>query len=63
MGRIGPWEIVIIVVLVLLFFGPKKLPEFGAAIGEFFKRFKKASREAEEEFKKAVEDRPHDQKS
>ena len=63
MGRIGPGEILLVVLLILLFFGPKRLPELGTAIGEIFKRFKKASREVEEDFKKAVEDQAHDKKS
>ena len=63
MGRIGAGEIILIVLVVLLLFGPKKLPELGSAIGEFIKRFKKASREVEDDIKKAVEDTSHDKKS
>ena len=35
-----PWHIVIILVLALLFFGGKKLPELGKGLGEGLKGFK-----------------------
>ena len=63
MGRIGIGEIIVILAVVLIIFGPKKLPELGTALGEFFKRFKQASRETEEEIKKNIEDYSHDKKS
>lgn len=40
MFRLGPWEIAIIVVVVVLVFGPKRLPELGKSIGEFITNFK-----------------------
>lgn len=39
--RLGPWEIVLIVALVIIIFGPKRLPELGKSIGQFFTNFKK----------------------
>lgn len=63
MGRIGMGEVLVILVVVLIIFGPKKLPELGTAIGEFLRRFKQASQDAENEVKKIVEDTPHDKKS
>ncbi|MDY6826020.1 MAG: twin-arginine translocase TatA/TatE family subunit [Bacillota bacterium] len=33
-GKIGPWEIVAILLIVLLIFGSKKLPELAKAIGK-----------------------------
>lgn len=33
-GRIGPWEIIAILAIVLLIFGSKKLPELAKAIGK-----------------------------
>ncbi|MBE3561692.1 MAG: twin-arginine translocase TatA/TatE family subunit [Ktedonobacteraceae bacterium] len=35
------WEIIIILVVALLIFGPKKLPEMGSAIGKSIKEFKR----------------------
>lgn len=63
MGRIGIGEVLVILVIVLIIFGPKKLPELGTAIGDFFRRFKRASQEAEDEVKKIVDDKPNDKKS
>lgn len=40
MFRLGPWEIALIVVVVLIIFGPKRLPELGRGIGQFIKNFK-----------------------
>ncbi len=40
MFRLGPWEIVLIVAVVIIIFGPKRLPELGRGIGQFFKNFK-----------------------
>lgn len=42
MGRIGVWELAIILVIVLVLFGAGKLPEIGKAIGKTIKEFKKA---------------------
>lgn len=47
-GRIGFWEIALIVLVLLVFFGPKKLPELGKAIGSSLKEFKKATKEMQE---------------
>lgn len=41
-------EIIIILVIVLIIFGPGKLPEIGTAIGKSIKDFKKAGEEPEE---------------
>ena len=41
MFRMGPGEILLIVIAVLIIFGPKRLPELGRGIGQFFKNFKK----------------------
>ena len=39
-GWIGPWEILILLVVVLLVFGPKRLPEMGRSMGRGFREFK-----------------------
>jgi len=39
-GRFGPMELVIILAIALLIFGPKKLPEIGRALGKTIKEFK-----------------------
>ena len=42
-GRIGIWELVLILGLVLLLFGPSKLPELGKSIGKTLKEFRRSS--------------------
>ena len=43
-GMIGGWEIVLILAVVLLLFGAKKLPELAKGLGQGIKEFKKATR-------------------
>ncbi|QFZ54445.1 twin-arginine translocase TatA/TatE family subunit [Oceanihabitans sp. IOP_32] len=49
---IGPWQIALIVVIVLLLFGGKKIPELMRGLGSGIKEFKDASKEEEEDNKK-----------
>jgi sec-independent protein translocase protein TatA len=42
---IGPWQIVLIVVIVLLLFGGRKIPELMRGLGSGIKEFKEASKE------------------
>jgi sec-independent protein translocase protein TatA len=39
-GWIGPWELAILLVVVLLVFGPKRLPEMGRSLGRGMREFK-----------------------
>jgi len=39
-GWIGPWELAILLVVVLLVFGPKRLPEMGRSLGKGMREFK-----------------------
>ena len=48
MGPIGWPELVLILVVVLVVFGPGKLPDVGNAIGKGIREFRKASNELEE---------------
>lgn len=43
----GPWQIVLIVMVVLLLFGGRKIPELMRGLGSGIKEFKDASREEE----------------
>jgi sec-independent protein translocase protein TatA len=43
MGNIGMPEMVLILVIALIFFGPRKLPELGRSLGKSLNEFKKAS--------------------
>ncbi|MGB3691648.1 MAG: TatA/E family twin arginine-targeting protein translocase [Spirulinaceae cyanobacterium] len=48
-------EMALILVVALLIFGPKKLPEIGRSLGKALKGFQEASREFQDEFKKEAE--------
>ena len=48
MFGLGFGEIVIVLAIVLLFFGGKKLPELGKALGKSMNNFKKGLKETEE---------------
>jgi sec-independent protein translocase protein TatA len=52
---IGLPEMIVIMVVALLIFGPKKLPEIGRSVGKAIKGFQDASREFESEFKREAE--------
>lgn len=51
-GGLGPWELGIILVIVLVVFGAGKLPGIGNALGQAIKNFKKAVKGEEKEEKK-----------
>ena len=57
-GMLGGWEIVLILAVVLILFGAKKLPELAKGLGTGIKEFKKATREVTEEMNNAMEDTP-----
>jgi sec-independent protein translocase protein TatA len=42
-GMLGGWEIVLILAVVLLLFGARKLPELAKGLGQGIREFKKAS--------------------
>ncbi len=45
MGVVGPWQIVLIVAVVLLMFGGKKIPELMRGLGGGVKEFKNAMKD------------------
>ena len=57
-GIIGGWEIVLILAVVLILFGAKKLPELAKGLGSGIKEFKKATRDVNDEFSRAMEEAP-----
>jgi sec-independent protein translocase protein TatA len=56
MFGLGPMELTIILVIVLIIFGAGKLPEIGAGIGKGIKNFKKAVSETEDKDVEKIEE-------
>ena len=59
---LGPWEIIIIFVVVLLLFGGKKLPEFARGLGEGIKEFKKATNDIKDEVDNVINEKKSEEK-
>ena len=59
---VGLPEVTVILVLALLIFGPKKLPELGKQLGKTLQSLKNASNEFQNELNKAVNE-PEDTKT
>jgi sec-independent protein translocase protein TatA len=55
-GMIGGWEMVLILAVVLVLFGAKKLPELAKGLGTGIKEFKKATRDVQDELTTAMDD-------
>ena len=47
-GMIGPWQVVLIVLVILLMFGGKKIPELMRGLGKGMSEFKKGKEEGNE---------------
>ena len=45
LGIVGPWQIILIVLAILLLFGGKKIPELMRGLGSGIKEFKDASKD------------------
>ncbi len=56
MFGLGPWEIAVILLLVLVLFGAKRIPEVARGLGKGIREFKSATSEISREL--TVEDRP-----
>lgn len=57
-AMLGGWEIVLILAVVLILFGAKKLPELAKGLGQGIKEFKKATTEVQNEIQSAMDDTP-----
>ncbi|HVU07628.1 MAG TPA: twin-arginine translocase TatA/TatE family subunit [Verrucomicrobiae bacterium] len=60
---LGGWEIILILAVVLILFGAKKLPELAKGLGTGIKEFKKATREVTDEIQNAGDEKSAPQKS
>jgi len=62
-AMLGGWEIVLILAIVLILFGSKKLPELARGLGQGIKEFKKAAREVTDEVQNAADEPPQQRKT
>ena len=53
---LGPWELLLIFLAVLLLFGAKRLPEIAQGLGKGIKEFKKAMKDTSAEIKSSLDD-------
>ena len=58
LGMLNGWEIVLILAVVLVLFGARKLPEMARGLGQGIKEFKKATRDVTDELQSAIEAEP-----
>lgn len=56
LSSIGIPGLIIILVVALLIFGPKKLPELGRSVGQTMKEFKKSTKDLTDDFKEEIDD-------
>ncbi len=64
MGNLGATEIILIVLVILLFFGARKLPELAQGLGKGIREFRKATREIQDEVEGEIrkDDKPKEKK-
>ena len=55
-GPLGIWEVLAIMVVILLVFGPRRLPEMAKGIGQSVREFRKGIRDLKDDF--AMDDKP-----
>jgi sec-independent protein translocase protein TatA len=53
-GNIGPWELILILLIALIVVGPGKLPEVAKSLGKAAKEFKRATTGVQKEFQDAM---------
>ncbi|WP_069388126.1 Sec-independent protein translocase subunit TatA [Cellulosimicrobium cellulans] len=57
MGMLKPWHIIVLVVVILLLFGARRLPDLARSVGQSLKIFKKEVKELTEDDKDDRDDR------
>jgi len=62
MFGMGPWELALIFLVVLLLFGAKRLPDIAQGMGKGIREFKKAVKDTQGEIKSSIKDIESDNK-
>jgi len=52
---LGPWEIVLVVLVIIILFGGKKIPELARGLGKALKEFRKTTKDLKDEVNSAAE--------
>ena len=55
MPNLGGWEILLILIIVLVIFGPKRLPEMGRSLGKAIREFKSAGKEIQRDITESID--------
>lgn len=55
-GRLGPVELILILIIALIIFGPSKLPQIGRSLGEAIQEFKKGTNKVHDELNSITSD-------
>jgi sec-independent protein translocase protein TatA len=65
MFGMGPWELALIFLVVLLLFGAKRLPDIAQGLGKGIREFKSAVKDTQNELKSGINDadKPNDKSS
>ncbi|KQR04802.1 twin-arginine translocase TatA/TatE family subunit [Deinococcus sp. Leaf326] len=58
MPNLGPGEILVILIVALLVFGPRKLPDLGKSLGGALREFRRSTQGLKEDFDGAMRDAP-----
>lgn len=56
--NLGFGEILLIIIVIVVFFGPKRIPDIAQSIGKGIREFKKAMRDVQDEVSSAINDPP-----
>ncbi|SCI80454.1 Sec-independent protein translocase protein TatAd [uncultured Clostridium sp.] len=57
-GKIGAGELILILAIALIIFGPSKLPQIGKSMGQAIKEFRKGTSQVQKEINSLVDDEP-----
>ena len=58
MFGMGPWELLIVFLVILLLFGARRLPDIAQGLGKGIKEFRKAMKDTTEELKGSLDETP-----
>jgi sec-independent protein translocase protein TatA len=56
--NVGPTELIVILIVALVVFGPKRLPEIGRTLGRSLQEFRRASNDLRQELERGITDEP-----